>query len=327
MTVERPWLLPFSPAYGIAAGVKNLAHDRRWLSPRRLRARVISVGSLSAGGAGKTPVVMMLAAMCEGMGATVDVLSRGYGRNSGAIERVPPDGSAQAARRFGDEPVEMTRAGLHVFVGGDRLSAGRLAEQTLGSDVHLLDDGFQHRRLHRDLDIALLTEADAKDRLLPAGNLREGLSSLRRAQVVVLRAEEAGALQGVVCARSDAEVWIVRRELLLGVHLAKPYVFCGIARPEGFLAMIRKAGNKPVGSTLFKDHHAYTQKDVASLVRSARAAGADGFYLTAKDAVKLTVGSVQHMETVGPVHAPRLSVSLLDPGPARATLARALRRE
>ena len=112
--MRRAWAAPLAPLYGLGVAAKNLAYDRAWLAAKRLRRPVISVGSLSAGGAGKTPVVMMLAEVLAREGFSVDVLSRGYGRGSGVVEEVDPAG---LAARFGDEPMEIARAGLRVRCG------------------------------------------------------------------------------------------------------------------------------------------------------------------------------------------------------------------
>ncbi len=316
-------LLPLVPLYRAGVTLKNRLHDRRWVPIRRLTAPVISVGSLSAGGAGKTPVVLMLAKLLEQHHVRVDVLSRGYGRSSPAVEQVELNYFA-SAQRYGDEPVEMMRAGLRVFVGAERYQAGLLAERTSAVDVHLLDDGFQHRQLGRALDIVLLTEADLRDRLLPAGNLREPLASLDRADVVVLREEEAERLRPVVASHPAAELWVIRRELLFAEELARPLAFCGIARPEGFLSMLRQSGHEPVAATIFADHHVYTEADIGLVVDAAKKADADGFYLTEKDLVKIPKQWLQWMQTVGPVHAPMLRVSLRDSHQAMVRLSRVL---
>ena len=259
---------------------------------RRLRCPVISVGSLSAGGAGKTPVVLALARLLTGGGVRVDVLSRGYGRGSGIVERVTDGGSAV---RFGDEPVEMARAGVEVWVGADRYLAGLESEAGEFRGVHLLDDGFQHRRLGRELDVVLLTLEDVRDWLLPAGNLREGLGALGRADVVVVREDEAA---GLVRWTAGKEVWVVRRQLQVPGGMGKVVVFCGIARPEGFLAMVREAAVQVVGSVVFADHFAYGIEDARRLAALREHAGADGFLCTAKDFVKLDPEMVGEMGTV-----------------------------
>jgi tetraacyldisaccharide 4'-kinase len=189
--------------------------------------------------------------------------------------------------------------------------------------VHVLDDGFQHRRLGRDLDLALLTVEDARDWLLPAGNLREGLGALGRADVVVVREDEAEALRRVIPA--GKEVWVVRRELELPVATPKRLVaFCGIARPEGFLGMLAGAGREAAGRVVFPDHYAYAEEDFARLAEAARHAGADGFVTTAKDAVKISAAGRLALEEVGPVVVAELRVSLADEDAAWRTIQRLL---
>jgi tetraacyldisaccharide 4'-kinase len=329
--VRRPLLLPLVPLYWVGLWVKNALYDLGVLRAKRLARPVISVGSLSVGGAGKTPVVLMLAELLARHGVGVDVLSRGYGRGSGVVEEVDAAGNAG---RFGDEPVEMARRGVRVFVGADRAAAGVVAEGERKADpsaalrddkqkVHLLDDGFQHRRLARDLDVLLLTLEDVRDWLLPAGNLRETLASLRRADVVVVREDEAAELAGVIEAKTQAEVWVVRRELVLPVDRPQNMMaFCGIARPEGFFRMLPQAA----GMKAFPDHHAYTAEDFAVLVEAARHVRADGFVTTAKDAVKISPEALARLEVVGPVVVAELRVSLADEGSAWERLEPSVRR-
>ena len=331
MGVKRPLLLPLVPLYWLGVRGKNALYDLGWRRVRQLGRPVISVGSLSAGGAGKTPVVLMLAELLGRHGVGVDALSRGYGRGSGVAEEVDAAGSAA---RFGDEPLELARRGMRVFVGAERFEAGRVAEEKTEADpssalrddkhkalrddkhkVHLLDDGFQHRRLGRDLDLVLLTVEDWRDCLLPGGNLREPLASLRRANVVVVREDEAAELAGVIPA--GAEVWIIRRELVLpGDRAAKLFAFCGIARPEGFFGMLPEVS----GTKAFPDHHAYSESDFAALVAAARRAGAGGFVTTAKDAVKISAAARRELEAVGPLVVAELRVSLVDEDDAWETL-------
>jgi tetraacyldisaccharide 4'-kinase len=225
----------------------------------------------------------------------------------------------------GDEPVLLAqRSGVPVFVGADRYQAGVMAEQGEASEklvVHLLDDGFQHRKLARDVDIVLLTQADVEDTLLPAGNLREPLAAIAEADVVVLREEEATSLRSVVAGLSGQKrapaIWVIRRSLSLGeageVALpTKPLAFCGIARPENFTKMLAAQGYEPMDTMIFPDHHAYDDGDIHRLIERARQVEANGFVTTEKDAVKLTPILHDHLETVGPVVVARLSVELLD---------------
>ena len=148
------------PAYAAALAFQRLLKTSGKSQESRLPEAVVSVGSLSAGGAGKTPVVLALTRILDQRGYAVRILTRGYGRRGREVERVDPGGDAV---RFGDEPIMLAqRSGVPVFVGADRYEAGRLASQlqTEKRVVYLLDDGFQHRRLARDLDIVLLTRKD-----------------------------------------------------------------------------------------------------------------------------------------------------------------------
>jgi tetraacyldisaccharide 4'-kinase len=185
----RRLLSPLIPLYHLALAFRGF-RIRSGLEPvRRLRFPVVSIGNLSTGGSGKTPLTIALAKALSRRGLRVDVLSRGYGRQSQLAARVSPDGTAE---EFGDEPLLIAReAGVPVYVAPQRYSAGLLAEadaqQSDGENhqpiVHLLDDGFQHRQLYRDVDILLLNRQDWRDWLLPAGNLREPLGAVRRASV------------------------------------------------------------------------------------------------------------------------------------------------
>ena len=261
------------------------------------------------------------------LGIRVDVLSRGYGRRSKEVIEVDPAGDAA---RFGDEPIEIARAlrkdNVRVFVGASRFLAGCLAEAAPSpAGVHLLDDGMQHRRLHRDLEIVLLTAEDAADQLLPAGNLREPLSSLGRAHVVVLREEEADGLRPIVARYSRAEVWIIRRQLLIGSPFRRPFAFCAIARSQNFLDGLVEAGYPLVGRLIFPDHHAFRAADIDRIVAAARAARADGFYLTRKDLIKIAPDWLERLRAVAPVEAPPLQLSLLESSHALERLRGVLR--
>ena len=322
MTARRPLLLPLTPLYGAALAMKRQLFRWGWLKQNRLQSPVISVGSVSAGGAGKTPMVLMLASVFRHRGYAVRILTRGYKRSGTATTRVEP---FDDATWYGDEPVLLAqRSGVPVYEGADRYQAGLMAERSEPSEklvVHLLDDGFQHRRLARDVDIVLLTQADVEDTLLPAGNLREPLAALADADIIVLREEEAETLRSVVAGLSGPKgtpaIWVVRRSLSLGeggeVSLpTEPLAFCGIARPENFSKMLAAQGYQPTDILAFPDHHAYNDDDVHRLLERARQVGANGFVTTEKDAVKLTPIMREHLEMIGPIIVARLSVELLN---------------
>jgi tetraacyldisaccharide 4'-kinase len=307
--LKRPWALPLVPLYAAGLAVKH-----GLVRPERLRGRVVSVGSLSAGGAGKTPVVMLVVEMLRSAGFEVDVLSRGYGRTGKGVERVDPAGDAG---RFGDEPMLLARRlGVPVWVGGSRFQAGVAAEAAFDWEkplVHVLDDGFQHRKLGRDVDVVVLTRAEVEDGLLPAGDLREGLGALGRADVVVLREEEAEGLRGLVPA--GKAVWVVRRGIsFAGWVPERPVVFCGIARPEGLVGMLAGVGVSGVEVVRFGDHHRYGMGDVRRLIDVARRVGADGFVTTEKDGVKLTGEMLEGLGGIGPAVVAELGVELVEGG-------------
>jgi len=274
-------LNPLAAIYGGVVGARNALYDSRWLRARALRGPVISVGNLSTGGAGKTPFVILLGELFKSRRIKFDVLSRGYGRKTRGVRMVEPGG---LPRDFGDEPLLMARRlEVPVVVGEDRYEAGRFAESRFGPQLHLLDDGFQHRGLARDFDIALVTPEDARDRLLPAGRLREPLRALERADAVVLAsgaAAESFALEGKI-------VWRVRRGIVPKNIPERPIVFCGIARPQNFLLQLRAAGIDPVAEAFFRDHHSYTEKDIRDLLQLRQRSDAGGFVTTEKDAVNL----------------------------------------
>lgn len=261
----------------------------------RLRGSVVSVGNLSAGGSGKTPFVLLLGDLLKARGIKFDILSRGYGRRSKGVLLVDPGGLPQ---EFGDEPLLIARKlQMPVIVGEDRYEAGRFAESRFGVQLHLLDDGFQHRALERDFDIVLVTPQDASDRLLPAGRLREPLSSLLRADAVVLA---SGAAAGSFPLEGKL-VWRVRRGIGTRVGQnnvgqnnlgqqdvpARPVVFCGIARPQNFVLQLRAANIEPVAEAFYRDHHAYSEQDVRELLELKQRSEAGGFVTTEKDAVNL----------------------------------------
>ena len=276
---------PLTGLYGSVTALRNTLFDRGMLSSRRLEQPVVSVGNLSVGGSGKTPFVIALGELLKGRGIRFDVLSRGYGRKTRGVLVVDPEGNAAD---FGDEPLLIARRlGVPVVVGESRYAAGRLAERKFQSQLHVLDDGFQHRSLTRDFDIVLMTERDLDDRMLPSGRLREPLSSLVRADAIVLPAGLASdhpALQ-------KKPIWRIERNLVLPNLPSAPVVFCGIARPEQFFAQVRGAGITPAAEVEFRDHHSYDRSDVERLLALRVKISAGGFLTTEKDAVNL--GSFQ----------------------------------
>jgi tetraacyldisaccharide 4'-kinase len=248
---------------------------------------VVSVGNLSAGGAGKTPLVIALAKALTAHGVAVNVLSRGYGRRSALPLLVESQGTADM---FGDEPLVIAReAQVPVYVAAERYEAGLLAERSVhsGFGLHLLDDGFQHRQLHRDVDILLLSSEDLSDHLLPAGNLREALHAAERAGVFVIPADEPEVAEWVKSQGWKGTVWRVRRKMDVP-RVEEPVVaFCGIARAEQFFRGLEAAGVRVAARFAFKDHHRYTAADLERIAAAAQKAGATALVTTEKDRVRL----------------------------------------
>ena len=307
-------LNPMAAIYGSVVGARNALYDRRFFRARALQGTVISVGNLSAGGSGKTPFVILLGELLKEHGIKFDVLSRGYGRKTRGVRLVEPGG---LPRDFGDEPLLIARRlQAAVVVGEDRYEAGRFAEARFGPQVHLLDDGFQHRGLARDFDIVLVTPEDARDRLLPSGRLREPLRALRRADAVVLT---SGAAAGAFPLAGKV-VWRVRRGIVPRDVPERPVVFCGIARPRNFLLQLRAAGIDPVAEAFFRDHHAYTKKDVRDLLQLRQRSEAGGFVTTEKDAVNLG----GYLESLAPLAVVPVKMELADAANAVDTMLRVI---
>ncbi len=304
----------FAAIYGAVVGARNQLYDRGILPARRLVGSVISVGNLSAGGAGKTPFVRLLGELLKARDIKFDVLSRGYGRTSRGVLQVDPAGLPQ---QFGDEPLLIARKlEVPVIVGEDRYEAGRFAEKKFGQQLHLLDDGFQHRGLARDFDIVLVTPQDATDKLLPAGRLREPLQALRRADAVVLSggaAEESFPLEGKV-------VWRVRRGIVPRNVPPRPVVFCGIARPQNFVLQLRAANIEPAAEAFYRDHHAYSEKDISELLELKKKSEAGGFVTTEKDAVNLGA----HLSALEPLSVVPVRTELADAANALDTMLRVI---
>ncbi len=283
----RSWLWPLVPVYGLALALREV-QLRMGLKPvRRLRRPVVSIGNLSAGGAGKTPLTIALAKALTARGVQVDVLSRGYGRRSELPIAVDPGGTAE---EFGDEPLVIAReANVPVFVAAERFEAGLLAERDAlsGAGLHLLDDGYQHRQLHRDVDILLLSSEDLGDHLLPAGNLREALRAAARADVIAIPVDEPDVAEWVKSQGWKGLVWRVRRKMEAPQVEGPVVAFCGIARPEQFFEGLESAGLRVAARFAFADHHFYTAGDLERVTSAAQKAGATALLTTEKDRARL----------------------------------------
>ena len=306
-------LAPVARLYELGARARTAAYEAGYLRSRRLDRPVISVGNVTLGGTGKTPIVAMLAAYLRDRGLEVVVLTRGYGRQSRGREvlrsqsgELPPD----AVARGGDEPALLSRElpGVTIVVDSDRHAAGLWATRELGADVFLLDDGFQHLRLARDLDLVVVDATDpfGGERMPPLGRLREPVRGLGRADaVVVTRAthavDETGLRRAVarVCG-AEVPLFLASHDVTglrplaggaeqmpssLGASTAA--VLTAIGNPRVLLADLGRVGIEVVAERLLPDHHDYAQADVDDAIAQARSAGATVLVTTEKDAVKL----------------------------------------
>ncbi len=311
--MKRPWLAPLIPLYATCVALRSIALRVGLERQRKLQWPVVSVGSLSAGGAGKTPMVQALVHMLRTQGVPVDVLSRGFGRAS--TETLAVD-SAGDALRFGDEPLLLARTtGVPVYVSHSRWRAGCLAEVQLACrcGIHLLDDGMQHRQLHRALDIALLSREDLQDALLPAGNRREPLRALRRADVVTILENDVEAQSWIRTHIPNHTVWTYTRSMQWPQNTPRQvFAFCGIARPHQFLSGLRAGGLEIVGERIFDDHQTYLASELKELGSALLHSGAAAFVTTEKDRVRLGE-MVEILERIAPCHAADVVVRFTEP--------------
>jgi tetraacyldisaccharide 4'-kinase len=326
---EKTLLLPLYPLslfYIGAVRVRAFLYASGLVKPKRLPCPVISVGNMTVGGTGKTPLVMALARGLMDRGIPVAILSKGYkGKktsgplvSNGHTISLSPDES-------GDEPFLMAKSleGIPVLIGKDRFANGQMALQQFGAHGLLLDDGYQYLQLYRDLNILLIDSGIGfgDHHLLPRGILREPLSHLRRADLFLLtkveHPEECKPLEkelrylhpsipifhshyeplGLIGPKGE---W----EELHSLNEKKILVFSGIANPNYFSFLLKKYGIEVIKEAIFPDHHHYTAKDLISLEKQSK--GADWFVTTEKDMVKLIKLDIGHL----PIRALRITLKV-----------------
>jgi len=295
----------FDDIYGGVVNARNALYNRGIFKPRHLNWPVVSVGNISAGGSGKTPFVIVLGGLLLKKGIAIDVLSRGYRRSTSGVMKVEVSGTPQ---QFGDEPLLIARKlGCPVIVGESRHSAGLYAEDNdAGASqnrMHLLDDGFQHRQLHRDFDIVLLNPEDLDDKLLPHGRLRESLASLHRADAVAI--DNEFPLERLP--KGKFQLWRIERKTEVPELNSPVVAFCGIARPQRFFTALRSAGVELRKEIVFRDHHRYTASDVQRLTAIHAGLPSSILVTTEKDAVNLGA----HLDELRPVVI-RMKIELQD---------------
>jgi tetraacyldisaccharide 4'-kinase len=294
MKLSRPlrillWLA--SKLYGLGVSIRTWLYANGWRKQKRLRAAVISVGNLTVGGTGKTPLVIWLAEKLVAQGQRVAILTRGYRGTAGSSDEV-----------------ELMRSRLQnrvVFgVGKNRFAEGQRIESRQAIDIFLLDDGFQHLQLARDLDIVLMDASRAMAQpLLPAGPMREPISALTRAGIIVFtRTENTAGAKEAIQRLSNLPIFAASTRLLGFRRIGSDdslqtvadlgsgpfFAFCGIGNPEAFVRDLQRWGIMPAGHMFFADHHRYTLEDVQAIDQAAKGVGAKGLLTTEKDSCNLT---------------------------------------
>lgn len=306
-------LTPFSSLYGAAMKARRALYSSGRLRVQELGAPVISVGNLTLGGTGKTPLVEWIAQELAKAGMRVCILTRGYGRTNPTTRIIVSDGKeilADAAAA-GDEPLllaENLKGQAAVISDPDRVAAAAWALKNLPAEIFLLDDGFQHLRVARNLNILTIdaTNPWGNGKLLPAGILRESPAELARADcIVITRADDPNSTEGLrrEISKQSKQVPIFSSRMKLAglrpIHPVKTLVspeeiktsriaaFCGLGNPESFFSLLRRNGYQLVHTKVFRDHYRYEQTDVDDLARAAITHRAQLLLTTAKDEVKL----------------------------------------
>ena len=320
-TIEKLFLLgrPLSPVY--SAIMKGRAHlyEKGVLKGGKIAAPVISVGNISLGGTGKTPHVMEIARFLRKSGYTPAIISRGYGGRAGKGPLVVTDGKRIFAdvSTCGDEPymMAMELKGIPIVVGSNRCASASYAIKHLKADSIILDDGFQHLALRRDIDIVLLPSRApfGNQRVFPGGDLREPISGLKRANCLILtKCNEITEAELQIKRRRIQELFpaipvFESRYLVESIELPfkgttlplneikeKIFIFCGIANPFSFIEIFKKAGIETAGYRFFKDHFQYDSQGLKKLFEEAKKSGCSLALTTAKDFAKITLGDWEH---------------------------------
>ncbi|AMV39836.1 tetraacyldisaccharide 4'-kinase [Planctomyces sp. SH-PL62] len=302
-------------AYGLGVAARNAAFDRGLKAVHRARVPVVSVGNLTLGGTGKTPMVEWLARWYRARDVRVCLISRGYGR----------------ADAVNDEALvlEENLPDVPHLQDPDRVRLAEIAVDELETELIVLDDGFQHRRLARDLDLVLLDALDpfGLGRLFPRGLLREPATSLKRADAVIVTRADLAPADRLAAIRSEVRRRNATIPILEARHAPRDLVdgdgsassldgldgrevaaFCGLGNPEGFRRSLESLGCRIADLRVFPDHHPYSAEDVADLVRWAGASGANLVLTTQKDLVKLRLSNLGD----APLRALRIGLELLD---------------
>jgi tetraacyldisaccharide 4'-kinase len=315
--IKNAALFPFSFLYGLITKIRRTLYQRETFASADFGVKTISVGNITVGGTGKTPLVAYIAEKLMEQGEKVCILTRGYGRDNPKERVLAADGEKilADARDAGDEPFELAKklAGRAIIISdAKRAEAGKWAREKFGVTTFVLDDGFQHLQVKRNLDIVLLdaTNPFGNGSLLPAGILREPVESLANADAVVItRANLAADVSEIkekvlqinpnckiFVSRSKFGGWINLKEILLpetkavaaNIKNLKSFAFCALGNPDNFFVQLRQENFNLAYSRTFPDHHIYRQNEIQKIERDAIRKGADILLTTVKDAVKLT---------------------------------------
>ena len=305
---------PLSPLYAGIMRIRAWAYKKGWPASRRLPCPVISIGNITLGGTGKTPHVIAVAEWLKTQGQRPAIVSRGYGRQkSGAQSLIVSrgQGAVLSAAEAGDEPVMMAGCtrGIPIVVSSDRFGAGMLAHKELGAEIILLDDGFQHLSLKRDIDIVLLPAMRpfGTERVFPGGDLREPVYALSRATAIVITGAQAalpskipGLFSKIHELAPNVPIFISKTAIKglkaidrnLTIDLNKicnkaVFAFCGIASPGSFFDILSGTGADLTGKRAFRDHHAYSLEELEDILAASIKSRASYIITAGKDAIKL----------------------------------------
>jgi len=315
--------MPFSWIYGKITNIRNSLYERGVFKSHALGATVISIGNITVGGTGKTPMVAFVAEILAEQGEKVCILTRGYGRENPRERVLVSDGKKilADAKQSGDEPFELARKLLgkaSVIADANRVAAAEWAKEKFKITAFVLDDAFQHRQAKRDLNIVLLdaTNPFGNSKTLPFGILREPLENLKRADLIVITRANLVDEERITnykllitnynpdCPILTAENKISNLTQLKEFHAEaqssqikttndeqptanKFFSFCALGNPDNFFEQLRRENFNVISTKKFPDHHRYTQSDLEKIETEAKQTGAETMLTTAKDAVKL----------------------------------------
>jgi tetraacyldisaccharide 4'-kinase len=294
---------PLSKIFEAVSKTRSNLYKNEIFKTNKLECKTISVGNITVGGTGKTPLVAFIAEILANNGEKVCILTRGYGRENPGKRVLVSDGKTifSTAKHSGDEPLELAEKLLGkaaIIADKKRFEAGKWAIENLGTTVFILDDGFQHIQLKRNLDIVCVdaTNPFGNRKLLPEGILRESLDNLKRAHAIVItRAnliESSDSVQHLIAEiqnMTDSPIYVSRNKIIHNSQFTNNncFAFCGLGNPDNFFNQLLQDGFEVLGTKIFRDHHKYSQDDVKEIERLAKDCRAKMLLTTAKDGVKL----------------------------------------